>query len=397
VKPHFKELLLGIALVAVTLNASAQSWVTNGLVAYYSFNGNADDESGFGKNGVVEGAMLTADRFGRPNSAYSFNGVNQRITTVGENGLPLGTNDFSMSIWASVDWPGSTSDFRFLVGNSDFSQFQWNLNTGTNKAMYFYTGGPNAPVPNGVTGEYLATPDLFWNNQQWYQLAITRAHNVVTMYRNGVPLGSKLFVTGNNAAVGLRNLTIGRRVEGSHPFLGRLDDLRVYNRALTADEVAQLYTIEAANPLCSPHAATATATLVNGFMVGAVITDLGCGYTNVPAVQISGGGGSGAAATAIVLNGAVTGLTITSAGAGYTNAPYIQIASPPFAATLSIAVSRVNVNQHVVVGRKYVLESSTDLIAWTATGPQFIAQSEYVTTEFVVSSPWQYFRIREVP
>jgi len=54
---------------------------SNGLVAWYPFNGNANDESGNGNNGVVNGATLTADRFGNANGAYSFDGVNSFIQT----------------------------------------------------------------------------------------------------------------------------------------------------------------------------------------------------------------------------------------------------------------------------------------------------------------------------
>jgi len=53
--------------------------INDGLVAYYPFNGNANDESGNGNNGTVNGATLTSDRFGNANSAYSFDGVNMRI------------------------------------------------------------------------------------------------------------------------------------------------------------------------------------------------------------------------------------------------------------------------------------------------------------------------------
>ncbi|MGD8780851.1 MAG: hypothetical protein PVH88_18035 [Ignavibacteria bacterium] len=51
----------------------------NGLIAYYPFNGNANDESGNGKNGIVLGAALTTDRFGSTNKAYTFDGVNDAI------------------------------------------------------------------------------------------------------------------------------------------------------------------------------------------------------------------------------------------------------------------------------------------------------------------------------
>ena len=129
------------------------------------------------------------------------------------------------------------------------------------------------------------------------------------------------------------------------------------------------------------------------------MTDLGCGYTNPPLVLIQDGGGSNATATAVITNGVVIGINITDAGCCYTTnpAPKISIASPPFVPTVSIGVSRVNVTQHVVLGRHYVLESSVNLVDWIATGPQFTAQSEEITNEFVVSQTGQFFRIREVP
>ncbi|HSY17586.1 MAG TPA: hypothetical protein VK815_04590, partial [Candidatus Acidoferrales bacterium] len=60
--------------MSMTVNSPAQSFLTNGLVAYYPFNGNAHDSSGCHNNGSVIGATLTPDRFGNPNSAYQFVG-----------------------------------------------------------------------------------------------------------------------------------------------------------------------------------------------------------------------------------------------------------------------------------------------------------------------------------
>ena len=137
--------------------------------------------------------------------------------------------------------------------------------------------------------------------------------------------------------------------------------------------------------------------VVNGFVVGATITDGGCGYTNAPLVLIQGGGGSGATATAVISDGHVVGINITNPGSGYTNTVKIVIASPPFVPTVSIAFSRVNVTQHVVLGRNYLLESSTNLVDWVATGPQFTAQSEDIVNEFILNQTGQYFRIHQVP
>ena len=87
----------------------------------------------------------------------------------------------------------------------------------------------------------------------------------------------------------------------------------------------------------SPRAATASATVVNGFVVGATITDGGYGYTNTPAVRIIGGGGSGAQAVAVVSNGVVIAVNVLDAGSGYTSTPVIVIA-PPFIPQPTMAI-----------------------------------------------------------
>src|SRR5579863_2770063 len=69
----FRVLIITAVLAG---QVQAQNWLTNGLVAYYPFNGNANDASGNGNNGVVYGAVLTQDRFGSSNSSYLFNGTN---------------------------------------------------------------------------------------------------------------------------------------------------------------------------------------------------------------------------------------------------------------------------------------------------------------------------------
>jgi len=150
-------------------------------------------------------------------------------------------------------------------------------------------------------------------------------------------------------------------------------------------------------PYCSPHRATATANIVNGFVVGATMTDYGCGYTNPPVVLIQGGGGSNATALAVVSNGVINHIQITDAGCCYTGMPQIVIGSPPFVPTVAIRFSKVKVTQNVVLGHNYVLESSTNMTDWTATGPPFTATSETITDEFDLDMTGRFFRIRQVP
>jgi hypothetical protein len=108
--------------------------------------------------------------------------------------------------------------------------------------------------------------------------------------------------------------------------------------------------------------ATASATLVNGFVVGAAVTASGYGYTNTPQVRLVGGGGSGAQAVAVVSNGVVTAVNVLSAGSGYTSVPLVLI-EPPFIPNppLSIAPMSFLTFSNVTVGGVYQLQQ---LVAW---------------------------------
>jgi hypothetical protein len=146
--------------------------------------------------------------------------------------------------------------------------------------------------------------------------------------------------------------------------------------------------IELVPPACKPYQATATATVVNGFVVGASITDGGCSYTNTPLVVIQGGGGTGATATAVVSNGMVVGITITDAGVGYTDFPNIYIYSP-----FGLQIGQIGLIKaikpsfsNLLPGAGYQLQVSSDLINWTNQG------SIFTPTNPVMDYP-QYFDV----
>src|SRR5450759_2959986 len=87
-----------LILAALALPLEAQTSLTNGLIAYYPFNGNANDESGYGNDAVVTGATLTENRFGEANRAYHFNGSGDRISALVAQ-LPLGNAARTLVTW----------------------------------------------------------------------------------------------------------------------------------------------------------------------------------------------------------------------------------------------------------------------------------------------------------
>ena len=94
--------LATLGLTAATMAQNVPSYVpTNGLVGWWPFNGNANDESGNGNNGMVNGATLSTDRFGANQSSYAFASGQTSITT--SLLPPTRTGERSISVWFEID------------------------------------------------------------------------------------------------------------------------------------------------------------------------------------------------------------------------------------------------------------------------------------------------------
>ena len=112
-KTMIKYLLFTVIVFTFTSYAFSQvpNYVpTSGLVGYWPFNGNANDESGNGNNGTVNGATLTSDRFGNVNSAYDFNGTSDFIDVADNTALRLNSTDFTISVWINETSRASTQE-----------------------------------------------------------------------------------------------------------------------------------------------------------------------------------------------------------------------------------------------------------------------------------------------
>jgi gliding motility-associated-like protein len=223
----------------------------NGLVACYPFNANTKDESGNGNNGTVNGATLTIDRFGKANSAYNFDGSSQFIEI---SPAQFQNNNYSFSIWANPDItpPTNTYFYPFSVGGSGGDQ-SIDLSNSANGATGwtfggYSVGGGRVPFCDQA---FLPPP------AKWYHIVGIRDNNKMTLYVNGQLVktddtGGFLPSYGTNTKV-----TIGCRSSLVQYFQGKVDDLHIYNRPITADEVKALFesnntsptiTISASNP-----------------------------------------------------------------------------------------------------------------------------------------------------
>jgi hypothetical protein len=112
-----------------------------GLVAYYPFNGNANDASGNGNNGIVNGATLTADRFGNANRAYNFDGNAQYISV--QNSVTLSPLNLTISVWYRISENYSSGNLNLLSkmnhSNANYFAYGMGLDSLTNKKSFGYS------------------------------------------------------------------------------------------------------------------------------------------------------------------------------------------------------------------------------------------------------------------
>ena len=198
--------------------------LNDGLVGYWPFNGNANDESGNGNNGTVSGAILINDRNGNPNSAYSFNG-SSRIEVSPFNYL-IGNNPFSVSFWT------------YPIGGG------WMIACGQlNNGQGFDAGDNNAGSTNFHTHIYKfdhtssLTPISL---NTWTHLTIIFTGTRMKVYKNSVlSMDDPVDYVAANLQPGI--LRFGQQLIFNEYFNGQLDDIRIYNRVLSDSEVQYLY------------------------------------------------------------------------------------------------------------------------------------------------------------
>ena len=206
---------------------------TNGLLGWWPFNGNANDESGNGNNGTVNGAVLTNDRFGNANNAYNFNGLSNEIKIT--NSFLMLKEDFTVSCWMnSIDISKVQQGIFNSFPHTGFVVELNNENIPPNKLMY---GVGNASsywdliYAQGLYNKY--------ENNKWYHIVFKKTGTTYTLYVNNLFDGSTVVPASANYTLKV-SLTIGS-IGGSTFFKGKLDDFAVWNRALTVDEITKIY------------------------------------------------------------------------------------------------------------------------------------------------------------
>jgi hypothetical protein len=240
---HAFVLFLGIFLIS---GSSALAALSDGLLASYPFNGNANDESGNGNDGTVFGATLTTDRFGNADSAYSFNSADQDHIVI--SAIPGLTATQTKSLWISPDYPGAIDDFTYVLdeGNSPT-----NFNNNWIELI-------SNRVRAGTDGSHFGDTSRTVDAQNWTHIAVTsEIGGDIIVYIDAVP--EIVATAGTNMPSDIRIGGTLSPFAGDKHFNGTIDDIRFYDRVLSEAEIRQLFLIPI--PAALPLFATALAGL----------------------------------------------------------------------------------------------------------------------------------------
>lgn len=219
--------------------------LNDGLVGRWTFTGNANDSSGQGHHGTVNGATLTVDRFGGVSRAYSFDGTDDYIEI--PDSADWKSQDFTISMWFKAERVPNiavtTEAAGFLIAKG---QNNYELSIGA------YTNGATGMtfLPRNAIGNDWQTPDGVYGLGVWkHVVAVYKpSENERYVFIDGVQQS----LTGpSNSPVGADSalsIWLGLRRDNTLAFKGSLDDARIYNRALSAAEAQQLYAAESVSP-----------------------------------------------------------------------------------------------------------------------------------------------------
>lgn len=237
-------LAMGVALTTQTLFAQVPSYVpTDGLVGYWPFSGNANDVSLNANNGTNNGATLTADRFGNANSAYTFDGLNDFIDILHSSSLSFTSYQQTISFWIKVPSIPQPSVLEAVM--SKYS----NVGNATQGFIIHFSGSSSLfySIKNGSGfnwGDCPLDSTNFYPPNSYYHIVYTNDNNSLKCYVNGIEIISTAIPTGTFIGTNTSSLVFGKESNmggGVDFFQGELDDIGIWNRALTQQEITNLY------------------------------------------------------------------------------------------------------------------------------------------------------------
>ena len=228
-----RYLLTLVFFLATVFGLSAQT-----PIAEYSFTGNAKDGSSFENHASVNGANLTADRFGWANNAFHFDGEQSALTAPA--GVHLNSPANTVSFWVNVDELPGQGEY-YLISNGGWQE-RFKVSLPAHGKLIFttnYSGGIS-DMDAGDGNELVPG--------EWKHVAMVHDGSKDLIYFDGVLVAEKDVVGDLNSTEAV--LGIGHNsVDGGNNFAGKLDEVMLFDMALSPADILQLYTDQSTEPV----------------------------------------------------------------------------------------------------------------------------------------------------
>lgn len=200
-----------------------------GLVSHWKFDGNAKDSTPYRNHGTVNGATLTTDRKGQSDEAYSFDGTGDEVACGSNTSLAI-TGDITLATWISLN----VTDEQFIMSryktSSPYEGWGLKLQATTGNLMFWSDG----------VGSWVTSTSAVPNDGLYHHVLMVGDGASGTFYIDGNTAGTFTYTPPSTASTACY---LGRGPSGSDPktLNGKIDEVRIYSRALSATEIKMLY------------------------------------------------------------------------------------------------------------------------------------------------------------
>jgi len=237
-------LIASLLIINGGLISQVPSYIpSEGLVGWWPFNGNADDESDYTNDGTVYGATLTQDREGNQNAAYNFNGMSDYIEVLDDNSLDF-TNSYSLSAWyrttnnsaynQTILGKGNNmggSGYNMTVNSGIINYDNLQIQSGFNNGLAFGEG-----IINGAA----MTPSVDVYTTNWHHIVGTYDGNTAKLFIDGVLVDT--IQVEFNLSISEQPLLFGNETHTLYRYFeGDIDDIGMWNRALSREEIGKMF------------------------------------------------------------------------------------------------------------------------------------------------------------